>query len=185
MASPRWSDFGSIWKTIREVDVLAIRREAEHDLTVACAGDREALEYLRGLLLEGPDRYPSPFTALGLVPLDQVHARERLIREADLLLVALRADVSLSPAEVAGLERLESLSPRRRLLVLVGEPAASVQELAAAAGRGQDPRRPARSRRLPGPARRRGPRSPAAAAAAGGRAPPAGPAAPVRAAPDR
>ena len=37
MASPRWSDFGSIWKTIREVDVLAIRREAEHDLTVARA----------------------------------------------------------------------------------------------------------------------------------------------------
>ncbi len=124
MASPRWSDFGSIWKTIREVDVLAIRREAEHDLTVACAGDREALECVRGLLLEGPDRYPSPFTALGLVPLDLVQARERLIREADLLLVALRPDVSLSPAEVAGLERLESLSPQRRLLVLVGEPAA-------------------------------------------------------------
>ena len=184
MASPRWSDFGSIWKTIREVDVLAIRREAEHDLTVACAGDREALEYVRGLLLDGPDRYPSPFTALGLVPLDLVQARERLISEADLLLVALRPDVSLSPAEVAGLERLESLSPRRRLLVLVGEPAAPVQELAEAAGRGQDARHPARSRGLPGPARRRGARSPAAAAATGGRAPPAGPAAPVRAAPD-
>jgi uncharacterized protein (DUF697 family) len=124
MASPRWSDFGSIWKTIREVDVLAIRREAEHDLTVACTGDGEALERLRGLLLEGPDRYPSPFTAVGLVPLDLVHARERLIVEADLLLVALRSDVTLSPAEVAGLERLTSLSPRRRLLVLVGEPAA-------------------------------------------------------------
>ena len=60
MASPRWSDFGSIWKTIREVDVLAIRREAEHDLTVACAGDREALEYVRGRCSRDPTAIPRP-----------------------------------------------------------------------------------------------------------------------------
>ena len=124
MAGARWNDFGSVWKTIREVDVTAIRREAEHDVVLACVGDRKALTQARELLLEGPDLYPSPFAALGFVPLDQVHERERLISEADLLVVMLHADVTLDPAEVTGLQRLEALSPRRRLLVLVGEPAA-------------------------------------------------------------
>ena len=31
---PHMTDFGSIWKTIREVDILAIRHEAEHDVIV-------------------------------------------------------------------------------------------------------------------------------------------------------
>ena len=124
MAGARWNDFGSVWKTIREVDVMAIRREAEHDVVLACVGDRKALTQARELLLEGPDLYPSPFAALGFVPLDQVHERERLISEADLLVVMLHADVTLDAAEVTGLQRLEALSPRRRLLVLVGEPAA-------------------------------------------------------------
>ncbi|HEY5167957.1 MAG TPA: hypothetical protein VIK03_00980 [Thermoleophilia bacterium] len=124
MAGARWNDFGSIWKTIREVDVTAIRREAEHDVVLACVGDRDALTQAYELLLNGPDLYPSPFAALGFVPLDQVHERERLISEADLLVVMLHADVTLDPAEVTGLQRLEALSPRRRLLVLVGDPAA-------------------------------------------------------------
>jgi uncharacterized protein (DUF697 family) len=129
VAGAKWSDFGSIWKTIREVDILAIRQEAGHDVVVACAGDREALGYVRGLLLDGPDQYPSPYAALGLVPLDQVHTRERLISDADLLLVALNADGALTPAEAAGLQRLQALSPRRRLLVLVGEPAAPARSV--------------------------------------------------------
>jgi len=124
VAGARWNDFGSIWKTIREVDVTAIRREAEHDVVLACVGDREALKQAHDLLLKGPDLYPSPFAALGFVPLDQVHERERLISEADLLVVMLHADVTLDADELAGLQRLEALSPRRRLLVLVGEPAA-------------------------------------------------------------
>ena len=53
-----------------------------------------------------------------------MHERERLISEADLLVVMLHTDVTLDRAEVAGLRRLEALTPRRRLLVLVGEPAA-------------------------------------------------------------
>ena len=124
MAGAKWNDFGSIWKTIREVDVTAIRREAEHDVVLAVVGDRAALTQAHELLLQGPDLYPSPFAALGFVPLDLVHERERLISEADLLVVMLHADVTLAPAEVTGLQRLETLSPRRRLLVLVGEPAA-------------------------------------------------------------
>ena len=129
MASPWFSEFGSIWKTIREVDIAAIRHEAEHDVVVACVGDRAAVEHMHGLLLGGPDRYPSPYSALGLVPLEQVHARERLIGEADLLVVALHADVTLDPTELAGLERLETLSPRRRLLVLIGDPAAPARSV--------------------------------------------------------
>lgn len=129
MAGAKWSEFGSIWKTIREVDVAAVRHEAEHDVVVACVGDRAAVERMHGLLLGGPDRYPSPYAALGLVPLDQVHARERLIGDADLLVVALHSDVTLDAAELAGLERLEALSPRRRLLVLIGDPAAPARRV--------------------------------------------------------
>jgi uncharacterized protein (DUF697 family) len=129
VAGARINDFGSIWKTIREVDITAIRQEADHDVVVACAGDRAAVERLRELLLEGPDRYPTPYASLGLVPLDQVPARERLISDADLLLVALHDDVTLSPAERAGLERLEALSPRRRLLVVLGDPSAPARSV--------------------------------------------------------
>ena len=110
MAGARWNDFGSIWKTIREVDVAAIRREAEHDVVLAVVGDRAALTQAHELLLNGPDLYPSPFAALGFVPLDLVRERERLIGEADLLVVMLHADVTLDPVEVAGLQRLEALS---------------------------------------------------------------------------
>ena len=115
------TDFGSIWKTIREVDILAIRREAEHDLIVACVGDPAALEHARALLLEGPDRYPRQVTALALVGFDQVSLREQLIAEADLLIVALDAGATLSAAEVAGLDRLAALRPRLRMLVAFGE----------------------------------------------------------------
>ncbi len=115
------SDFGSIWKTIREVDVLAIRREAEHDVVVACVGDPAALEHARGLLFGGPDRYGPPLTALGLVGLDQVSERERLIAGAELLIVALDAGATLSPAEVAGLDRLAALRSEQRILVVFGE----------------------------------------------------------------
>jgi len=118
---PQMSNFGSIWKTIREVDILAIRREAEHDVIVACTGDQAALEHVRGLLLEGPDRYRQPFTALGLVGLDQVRERERLIGDAALLIVALDEGVTLSAAEVAGLDRLAALRPQQRILVAFGE----------------------------------------------------------------
>ncbi len=62
MAGPWFSEFGSIWKTIREVDIAAIRHEAEHDVVVACVGDRAAVEHMHGLLLGGPDRYPSPYS---------------------------------------------------------------------------------------------------------------------------
>ena len=115
------SDFGSIWKTIREVDVLAIRREAEHDVIVACVGDPAALEHARGLLFGGADRYGPPLTALALVGLDQVSERERLIAGAELLIVALDAGATLSPAEVAGLDRLAALRPEQRILVVFGE----------------------------------------------------------------
>ena len=116
------TDFGSIWKTIREVDILAIRHEAEHDVLVVCVGDPAALEHVRVLLLEGPDRYPRPMTtALALVGFDQVSERERLIAEADLLIVALDAGATLSAEEVAGLDRLATLRPQRRVLVAFGE----------------------------------------------------------------
>ena len=115
------TDFGSIWKTIREVDILAIRRAAEHDVLVVCVGDPAGLEHVRRSLLDGPDRYRQQLTALALVGLDQVTERERLIADADLLIVALDAGAVLDAAEVVGLDRLAALRLQSRILVTFGE----------------------------------------------------------------
>lgn len=116
------SDFGSIWKTVREVDVLAIRREAEPDVIVACVGDPAALEHVRRLLLGGPDRYGQQLTALALIGLDQVRERATLIGGADLLIVALDAAATLKATEIAGLDDLAAVRSQTRLLVVFGEP---------------------------------------------------------------
>ncbi len=58
MARLQLSDFGSIWKTIREVDISAVRREAEQQVTIAIIGQQAALWHVDRLLREGPNRYP-------------------------------------------------------------------------------------------------------------------------------
>jgi hypothetical protein len=55
---PQWSDFGTIWKTVREVDVNAIRHEAERGIAIVCIGQRDALWRVDGFLRDGPNRYP-------------------------------------------------------------------------------------------------------------------------------
>ena len=103
------------------MDILAIRREAEHDVIVVCVGDPAGLEHVRRSLLDGPDRYRQQLNALALVGLDRVSERERLIADADLLIVALDAGATLDAAEVAGLDRLAALRPQLRILVTFGE----------------------------------------------------------------
>jgi len=47
---PKWTDFGNIWNTLRELDVNTIREESERALVIACVGHTAALDQLEPLL---------------------------------------------------------------------------------------------------------------------------------------
>ena len=66
---PQWSDFGAVWKTIREVDINAIRHEAERGQAIVCVGQPAALWWVDRFLRDGPNRYPLGPDHLALVPL--------------------------------------------------------------------------------------------------------------------
>ena len=74
---PKWSDFGNVWTTLRELDVNAIREEAERPITIACIGHNAALDEIDRLLRQGPDRYPTT----GANPLEQLEMGDRLRHE--------------------------------------------------------------------------------------------------------
>ncbi len=118
MAKTRWSDFGAIWKTIREVDINAIRREAERPLSIICIGQPGGLAWADRLLREGPDRYPPGRDPLALVPLAEVGAYLELLPGADLLILALDAVVPLGQAEHDGLALLSRARRPNQLVVV-------------------------------------------------------------------
>ena len=105
---PQWGDFGSIWKTIREVDVNAIRHEAERGATIVCIGQIGALWWVEQFLRTGPDRYPPQGGSFALVPLGEAGAALAVAGTADLAIIALDAAAPLSGAEVEGLQRVTS-----------------------------------------------------------------------------
>ncbi len=121
MRKPQWGDFGSIWKTVREVDVNAIRHEAERGATIVCAGQIGALWWVEQALRSGPDRYPPQGEGFALVLLGEARAAVDVARMADLVIVALDASAPLSDAEVEGLQRIMVAPAGRRLTLLFGE----------------------------------------------------------------
>ena len=121
MAKPSFSDFGSVWKTIREVDVTAVRRESERAVSIVCVGDREALRQIIHLLHEGPSRYAQERSPLVPIPLDEVGPRSKVVASADLLIVALDITAQLTSAETFGLQALNDVARPPRILVALGE----------------------------------------------------------------
>jgi len=115
---PQWSDFGVIWKTVREVDINAIRHEAERGHTIVCVGQPAALWWVDRFLRDGPNRYALGPDHLALVPLAETGDYLDLFQTADLLIVALEAASPLGGAELAGLQRL-STAPRPTQVVLL------------------------------------------------------------------
>jgi len=117
----QWSDFGAMWKTIREVDVNAIRRESESGVGIVCVGQPVALWWVDHLLHEGPNRYPLGAGRLALVPLAEASAYPDLLRTADLLVLALDAAAAPEGAELAELERLAAVARPRQIVLFFGE----------------------------------------------------------------
>ncbi len=126
MARLQLSDFGSIWKTVREVDINAVRREAEQQATIAIIGQQTALWHVDRLLREGPNRYPLVPEQPYFLPLAEAAKYLDYVKSADLLLLALDAQGSLSEAEVAGLRTLAAAPRPRQVVFLIGAGAAAL-----------------------------------------------------------
>jgi uncharacterized protein (DUF697 family) len=108
---PKWSDFGNVWSTLRELDVNAIRDEAERSLIIGCVGHTSALEVIERLLFSGEERYgPAGFSPLELVPITQAAERAQSLTGADMLVFAIDSQITLNPAEAEAFGKLERLS---------------------------------------------------------------------------
>jgi uncharacterized protein (DUF697 family) len=119
---PKWSDFGGVWTTLRELDVSSIREEAERPVTINCVGHDAALDELDRLLHQGHERYPvdgpSP---LELIPLSRAAGRAAKLAQVDLLILAIDARASLSVAEQAAFGQLETLNIPFMLFLAYGD----------------------------------------------------------------
>jgi hypothetical protein len=110
-----------MWKTVREVDINAVRHEAERGLAIAVVGQPGALSQTERLLRDGPNRYPPGSDPLALVPLADVGARLDLLGGVNLLILAFDAASPLDAAELAGLERLSATPRPSQIVLLFGE----------------------------------------------------------------
>jgi uncharacterized protein (DUF697 family) len=116
---PKWSDFGNIFSTLREIDISAIRDEAERPVTVMCVGPDSALDEIDRLLHQGNERYPaSGPDPLQLIPLASAADRAAMLASADMALFAIDARRPLQPAEAESFSRLDAL-PIPFLVVLL------------------------------------------------------------------
>jgi len=119
---PKWTDFGNIWSTLRELDVNAIRDEGERPLALACVGHASALDQLETLLRRGPERYPtSNASPLEIIPIEHAAERAAGLSGADMLLLALDARQPLSAAEAASFGKLEQSTAPFLVVLLYGD----------------------------------------------------------------
>jgi uncharacterized protein (DUF697 family) len=122
MPVPKWTDFGNIWNTLRELDVNTIREESERALAIACVGHTAALNQLEPLLRRGPERYPTPGpNPLEIIPIEHASERAAGLAGADMLLLAVDARQPLSSAEVASFGTLEGQAAPFLVVLMYGD----------------------------------------------------------------
>jgi uncharacterized protein (DUF697 family) len=119
---PKWSDFGNIFNTLREIDVSAIREEAERPLSIVAVGHDAALDDIDRLLHQGHERYPATWpNPVQLVPLSAAAGGAQSLAGADMALIAVDARAPLSAAEASSFERLAGLTIPFLVVLLYGE----------------------------------------------------------------
>ena len=119
---PKWSDFGNIWTTLRELDVNAIREEAERPFVIACVGPEVALDEIDRLLHSGVEHYPAAGTSpLELIPLAQAASRASGINSADMLVLGVDARQALTRAEAESFGRLADLTIPFLVVLIYGD----------------------------------------------------------------
>lgn len=117
----KWTDFGNIWSTLREVDVSVIRAEAERPLTITCIGHTAAIDAADRLLHTGDDRYgPVDLNPVETIPFEQVAGRAGAWRSASLLIVALDARTGVGQTEADALAQVEGAGVPTLLVVTFG-----------------------------------------------------------------
>jgi uncharacterized protein (DUF697 family) len=122
---PSWSEMGSVFNTLRELDVSAIREEAERPVAIFCIGDRGIFEQLAPLLrAQNTNRHgPAGADPLFFRPLSAPGSDDEL-RRADLLLLLLDGRRPLPAAQTAPLGRLTALGVPTTILI-VGAPSSA------------------------------------------------------------
>jgi len=119
---PKWTDFGNIWSTMRELDVNTIREESERALLIACVGHAAALDQLEPLLRRGPERYPTPGpNPLEIIPFEQASTRAAGLAGADMLLLAVDARQTLTATEAAAFNTLEGQAAPFLVVLMYGD----------------------------------------------------------------
>jgi uncharacterized protein (DUF697 family) len=105
---PSWNDLGPAFQTLRELDVSAIREEAERSLMIACVGEVALRTHAARLLRTSTSlRYgPDGFDPLLQLPLQTAPDD---LRAADLVLVVLDGRRALPAADTQALERIAQL----------------------------------------------------------------------------
>ncbi len=107
----KWSDFGNMWGTLRELDVSAIRDEAERSLTIVCVGHKAALDEIDRLLHSNDQKYgPAGANPLVLTPLAQSSQNTASLDKADMLIFGIDARTPLSESESNAFDQLERFS---------------------------------------------------------------------------
>lgn len=115
----RWSALGNLWSTLREIDVGAIRNEAEQPLNIVAVGHDAALAAIDTLAHRGPNRYPpAGVTSLTLLSLHDAARFPDRLSAADALILAVDSRVGLTERDAAALNQMDRL-PRPALLVLL------------------------------------------------------------------
>jgi uncharacterized protein (DUF697 family) len=131
---PRWSDFGNVLTTVRELDVGSVRSEADQTIAITCVGHDEAVTEISRLLHRAPQRYPlSGPTPITGVPIEQFGGQLENIRSAQLLILAIDARRALSQAEADSFARLDALALPYLVAVINGAGLPSTTPLGPAA----------------------------------------------------
>lgn len=105
----QWNDLSVAFNTLREIDVAAIRAEAERPLAIVCVGSPQVCQTIATRLESGPQRYgvtgPSP---IQLASLTTIIPDE--LRSIDLIVLGLDRNTRLSARELATIDRLAALA---------------------------------------------------------------------------
>jgi uncharacterized protein (DUF697 family) len=129
---PRWSGLGTVFSTLREIDVSAIRDESEQDITIACFGPSTLINQVSRLLHTAtfPDtqlwqganmRYgPSGAPPLQTYKLSMGVSRGELQR-ADMLLLVLDSREPPDPAANLMLESFAATSLPFLVVTMYGD----------------------------------------------------------------
>lgn len=127
----KWNDVGGIWSTMREIDVGAIRDEAEQPLFIALVGHPAATAVVAGLLRAAAERYgPVGLDPLASYTLPLAPNAVSELRRADLLVIAV--DSRQSTADEQTFAALADLALPTVAVLLYGQAGPATSSLAAA-----------------------------------------------------